>query len=94
MERRERTFVLRFTLETRIPAALFEDDDFEEDAWLDEWETALKPGMIRAIFGSLRGVPGWSARVRNRGVSPLDEIEIVVSRRFASGRDDDDDAAE
>jgi len=90
MDRREKTFVLRFTLETHIPGALFEDDDFEEDSWLDEWETALKPGVIRAVFASLRGVPGWSARVRNRGVSPLDEIEIVVNRRFGSiGRDDD-----
>ncbi len=92
MDRREKTFVLRFTLETRIPAALLDEDDFDEETWLDEWETALKPRVIRAVFGSLRGTPGWSARVRNRGVSPLDEIEIVLSRRFASPTEDDDAA--
>ncbi|HEY2388554.1 MAG TPA: hypothetical protein VGK30_16480 [Candidatus Binatia bacterium] len=94
MERREKTFVLRFTLETRIPPALLEDDEFEEESWLDEWETALKPQVIRAVFASLRGVPGWSARVRNRGISPLDEIEIVVSRRFATPTEEDDDATQ
>jgi len=92
MDRREKTFVLRFTLETRIPPALLDDEEFEEESWLDEWETALKPGVIRAVFASLRGVPGWSARVRNRGISPLDEIEIVVSRHFATPREDDDAA--
>jgi len=92
MDRREKTFVLRFTLEAEIPGALFEDDDFEEDAWLDEWEAALKPGIIRAVFTQLRAAPGWSARVRNRGISPLDEIEIVVSRRFDDDTEDDDAA--
>jgi hypothetical protein len=81
MDRREKTFVLRFTLEAEIPRALLEDEEFEEDAWLDEWESALKPGLIRAVFAQLRA-PGWSARVRNRGISPLDEIEIVVNRRL------------
>jgi hypothetical protein len=90
MDRREKTFVLRFTLEAEIPSGLFERDDFEEDAWLDEWETALKPGIIRAVFAHLRAAPGWSARVRNRGISPLDEIEIVVSRRFDDVTEDDD----
>ena len=82
METREKTFLLRFTLEAQIPEALFEEEDFEEDAWLDEWEVDIKPGLIRAVFAQLRATPTWSARVRNRGVSPLDEIEIVVTRRL------------
>ena len=90
MDRHEKTFVLRFTLEAEIPGALVEQDEFEEDAWLDEWEVALKPGIIRAVFTQLRATPGWSARVRNRGISPLDEIEIVVSRRFGEDPEDDD----
>jgi hypothetical protein len=90
MDRREKTFVLRFTLEAEIPATLVEQEDFEEDAWLDEWEMELKPGVIRAVFLQLRAAPGWSARVRNRGISPLDEIEVVVSRRFGEDTEDDD----
>jgi hypothetical protein len=85
METREQTFTLRFSLTAEIPAELWEDDDFEDDAWLDEWETAIKPGLIRAVFTHLRTFPGWQAHVRNRGVSPLDEIEIVVTRRFGNG---------
>jgi len=95
METREKTFLLRFTLEAQIPDALLEDEDFEEDAWLDEWEVDIKPGLIRAVFAQLRATPAWSARVRNRGISPLDEIEIVVTRRLDGDPDDtegDDEA--
>jgi hypothetical protein len=92
METREKTFLLRFSVQAEIPDALWERDDFEEDAWLDEWEVALKPAIIRAVFTQLRAVPGWSARVRNRGVSPLDEIEIVVTRRLGDEPEDDDAA--
>lgn len=92
METRAKTFLLRFTLETEIPDALWDREDFEEDAWLDEWEVALKPAVVRAVFAELRSVPGWTARVRNRGISALDEIEIVVRRRFDEGPEDDDEA--
>jgi hypothetical protein len=83
MESREKTFIVRFSLSAAFPEALWEDDDFEEDAWLSEWEAEIKPGLIRAVFGQLRSFADWHARIRNRGVSPLDEIEIVVQRRFA-----------
>ena len=92
METRDKTFVLRFTLRAEIADAEWEREDFEEDAWLDEWEVAVKPALIRAVCAQLRAAPGWSARVRNRGVSPLDEIEIVVTRRL--GDTEDDDAAQ
>jgi hypothetical protein len=32
----------------------------------------------------LRRYPGWTARVRNRGISERDEIEIVVSKNFGA----------
>lgn len=92
METRERTFLLRFSLQAEIPEALFEGDDFEEDAWLDEWEVGIKPRLIRAVFAELRDAPGWTAHVRNRGISPLDEIEIVATRRLDHGGEDDDGA--
>ncbi len=92
METRERSFLLRFSLRAEIPDTLFDDDDFEEDAWADEWEIRVKPRVLRAVFTELRAVPGWSAHVRNRGISPLDEIEIVVTRRFDGAAEDDDGA--
>jgi hypothetical protein len=78
----EKTFTLRFSLSAEIPEALLEDDDFDERAWLSEWETAVKPRLIRQIFGELRSFPDWEARVRNRGISPEDEVEVVVTRKY------------
>ncbi|HVM94871.1 MAG TPA: hypothetical protein VMT89_00715 [Candidatus Acidoferrales bacterium] len=80
METRETTFVLRFSLTTTIPDSLLEQDDFEEDSWLEEWERSLKPVLVRSIFQQLRSFPSWRAHVRNRGISPLDEIEIVLEK--------------
>lgn len=83
METKEKSFVIRFSLTATIPDALWEDDDFEDGAWLEEWEARIKPGLVRAVFSHLRSFPDWEAHIRNRGMSPLDEIEIVVERRFA-----------
>jgi hypothetical protein len=82
METREKTFTIRFSLTADIPDALWEDDEFEEDSWLDEWEGAIKPGLIRALFSHVRSFPNWEAHIRNRGISPLDEIEIALQRSF------------
>jgi len=88
MERREKTFNLRLSLVAEIPDARIDDDALEGEAWLDEWETAIKPGLVRAVFAHVRGFPGWEARIRNRGIPASDEIEIVVTRRFdAAGTD-------
>jgi len=80
----EKTFTVRFTVTADIPEVLLEDDDFDDDAWRQEWEVAVKPGLIRAIFAHLRSFPDWEAHIRNRGMSPLDEIEIVAQRRYAA----------
>ena len=84
MQATEKSFNLRFSLTATIPAALWDDDDFEEDDWHNEWEARIKPGLIRAVFAYLRSFPDWEAHIRNRGISPLDEIEIVVERSFAA----------
>jgi hypothetical protein len=76
----ERTFQLRFSLSAEIPEGAWEDEDFEEDEWLNEWEVKIKPGLIRAVFTYLRTFEDWQCHLRNRGVSPLDEIEIVVQK--------------
>jgi len=82
MENREKSFNLHFSLTADIPAALWNDEDFEGDDWLNEWEASIKPGLIRAIFAHLRSFPNWAARIRNRGISPAEEIEIVLQRIF------------
>lgn len=74
----DKTFTLRFTLEAAFP------DDYEGDAdqyqWVREWEGGMKTEVLKAVFSALRRRPGWTARVRNRGMSDQDEIEIVLSR--------------
>lgn len=82
METKETTFNLRFSLLAQIPDELWDDEDFEENTWLEDWEAHIKPGLIRAVFTHLRAFPGWQARVRNRGISTADEIEIVLERTF------------
>ena len=82
METKEKSFTLRFSLAADIPEALWEDEDFEEEEWLSDWEGAIKPGLIRTVFAYLRSFPEWEARIRNRGISPLDEIEIVMQRQL------------
>jgi hypothetical protein len=76
----ERTFRLRFSLSAEIPAEAWEDEDFEGDEWLDEWEGEIKPGLVRTVFSYLRTFEGWNCHIRNRGISPLDEIEIVMKK--------------
>lgn len=74
----EKTFLLRFSLEAAFP------EDYEGEAdqyqWVREWEGGMKADVIKAVFSALRNRPGWSARVRNRGMSEQDEIEIVLAR--------------
>lgn len=87
MQSDEYGFVLRFSVRAEIPSAALENDDFDERAFLDEWERGLKPEVVRAVFQALRAVPGWEAHVRNRGASSEDEIEIVVERSYVDEGD-------
>lgn len=81
MYQEEKTFTLRFSLEASFP------DDYEGDeenqAWVREWEMRIKPDLVKALFESLRQHRSWQAHVRNRGISPADEIEIVLARDFS-----------
>ena len=76
----EKTFNLRFSLEATFP----DEYEGEEDdrRWLKEWEQRIKPEMIKAVFDSLRRHAAWKAHIRNRGASPLDEIEIALEKDF------------
>ena len=82
MYREEQSFNLRFSLEAGFP------DDYEGDedhrAWTAEWETRIKPDILKSVFESLRRYPGWAAHIRNRGKSALDEIEVVVEKDFGT----------
>lgn len=83
MQSEERSFVLKFNVRAAIPDALLDDDDFDERAFLAEWERSVKPAAVRAVFQALRAFPQWSAHVRNRGAAADDEIEVVVERAYA-----------
>ncbi len=82
MYQEEKTFCLRVTLEASFP----DDYDGEEDEsnWIREWEVRMKPQLIKSVFDALRQQSGWSSHVRNRGISPTDEIEIVLSKDFSA----------
>jgi DNA modification methylase len=77
----EKAFRIKFNLEAEFP----EDYEGEQDdyAWLQEWERQIKPDVLKLIFDALRRHSSWKVHVRNRGLSPLDEIEIVMVRSFA-----------
>jgi hypothetical protein len=80
MYQEEKTFTLRFSLEATFP------DDYEGDedhlAWVREWESVIKPHLLKEIFESLRQHRAWTSHIRNRGMSSSDEIEIVLARDF------------
>ena len=82
MFKEEKTFVLRVSLEAAFPEEY--DGDEDQYQWLREWDGAIKGEMVRAVFAVLRRYPGWNARVRNRGMSEQDEIEIVLSKDFGA----------
>ena len=81
MYQEEKTFTLRFSLEASFP----DDYEGEEDtqAWVREWEARIKPDLLKVLFESLRQHQAWQARIRNRGKSPEDEVEIVLARDFS-----------
>lgn len=81
MYQEEHTFTLRFSLEASFP----DEYEGEQDnrAWVREWEGRIKPQVLKTVFESLRQQPGWEAHIRNRGLSPSQEIEIVLARDFS-----------
>ena len=68
-ERDGHTFNLRFSVSAHIPVESWDDEDFEGDEWLNEWEGLVKPGLVREVFTYLRKFEGWNCHIRNRGVS-------------------------
>ncbi|MDZ4854676.1 MAG: hypothetical protein SGJ26_07445 [Nitrospirota bacterium] len=81
MYQEEKTFTLRFSLEASFPDG-YEGEE-ENQAWVREWEARIKPDLLKVLFESLRQHRSWRAHVRNRGISPADEIEIVFARDFS-----------
>jgi hypothetical protein len=77
----EKTFTFRFSLEASFPDEY--DGDEDNHVWVQDWEKRIKPELLKAIFEVLRRHPAWTAHVRNRGVSPLDEIEIAMTKNVS-----------
>ena len=80
MFQEEKTFNLRFALEAKFPDDYGGDEDGQ--LWVAEWEQRLKPELVKLVFDYLRRHPAWTVHIRNRGASPLDEIEIAMERAF------------
>lgn len=83
MFQEEKEFNLRFSLEANFP----EDYEGEGDnyAWLKGWETQVKPELLKMVFEFLRRYPAWTVHVRNRGLSPNNEVEIAMVKDFRDG---------
>ncbi|HEY7532914.1 MAG TPA: hypothetical protein VH681_09080 [Nitrospiraceae bacterium] len=81
MYQEEKTFTIQFSLEAAFPDNY--DGDSDNQAWTQDWESQVKPELLKSLFVSLRQHPAWKAHIRNRGKSPLDEIEIVLSRDYS-----------
>ena len=77
----EKTFQLKFNLEATFPEEYEGQDD--EYAWLHDWETRIKPDVLKIVFEALRSYPSWNIHVRNRGKSPIEEIEIAMVKDFS-----------
>ncbi len=82
----EQTVLLRFSLSAESPPSAWDDEDFEGDEWVKEWEERVKPGLVRSVFTYLRQQDGWICHPRNRGIATSDEIEIVVRKTWQKKR--------
>ena len=78
----EKRFNFRFNLEVAFPDEYEGDED--NKTWLQEWERQIKPELLKVIFDSLRKHRTWKVHVRNRGLSPEDEIEISMVKDIAA----------
>lgn len=78
----EKTFTLRVNLVAQFPEDYEGDDDGY--AWLHDWETRVKPDLLKTVMASLRAAPSWSVHIRNRGMAATDEVEIALEKTFAA----------
>jgi len=80
MYQEEESFNLRFSLEAKFPDEY--DGEEDERAWLTQWETQVKPDIVKSVFRSLEQCPDWVAHFRNQGKPATDEIEIVLEKTY------------
>lgn len=81
MYQEEQSFNLRFSLEASFPDKYDGEDD--ELAWLRQWETQIKPDIVKSLFKTLEQYPEWAMRFRNRGMTATDEIEVVLEKSYS-----------
>ncbi len=81
MYHEEHSFNLRFSLEATFPDEY--DGENDELVWLEQWESQVKPEIVKNVFQTLKRYPDWVARFRNRGVAATDEIEIVLEKSYS-----------
>ncbi len=78
----EKTFTVRLNFVAHFP----EDYEGDEDdyVWLHDWETLVKPELLKIIMATLRASPAWAVHVRNRGMAVADEVEIALEKTFVT----------
>jgi hypothetical protein len=58
------------------------DDAYEGDedglAWLEHFETSLKPRLVAAVHEALRGDPRFALRAAPRGKDPERHLELEL----------------
>ena len=76
----DKNFYIRVSVEANFP----DNYDGDEDGhfWLKEWEHTIRPQLMKTVLASLREHRAWTVRIRNRGVSQDDEIEIALVKEF------------
>ena len=80
MHTEDKTFNLRFSLEATFSEHYQGTED--EHIWAKEWEHLIKPQLLKEVFTILRAHSDWTPRIRNRGMTQEDEIEIVLTMNF------------
>ena len=73
----ERQFVLR--LELRCPFPQDYDGDEDGFAWAEGF-APIAAEIVRAAQAAIRGRPGWTVRIGNRGRPVEEEVTLLVER--------------
>lgn len=69
-----------FTIRIDLGAEFAEDYEGDDDgnAWLERWQSQVRPRLVRAVFEALRSDPAFTAIPVTRGRSPDENLDIEV----------------
>ncbi len=84
IHREEGTFTIRIDL----LAEFDESYDGENDgyAWLNAWQSRVKPRLVKAVFEALRSDPSFDAIPVSRGRAPDENVDVEVHFRTKAAK--------